>query len=79
MTSLKAEEIKNRLLEFGCLFAFEYKGTECNIDPFNPNDFHLMCGESETDVCSIDEVMSIPFFNGKCLTEIVDIISITDW
>lgn len=79
MTSSKAEQIKNRLLEFCCLMTFTYHGIECGIDPFNPNDFHINCGGEEQDVDSIEKVMESPFFEGACLNDIADEIEILDW
>lgn len=58
---------------------FEFHGLDCSIDPFNPADFHLACNDVETDVNSIDEVMTIPFFGGKCLNDISDEIEILEW
>ena len=79
MTSSKAKQIKERLQEYTGLFAFEYQGYSCDIDPFNPNLFHMFCDGDESDVHSIDDVMNTPFFKGKSLTEIADEIKITDW
>lgn len=79
MTSLKAEQIKNRLLEFCCLMVFEYHGIECSIDPFNSKDFHINCGGNEQDVDSIEKVMGSPIFDGACLNDVADKIEIIDW
>ncbi len=79
MTSSKAEQIKARLLEFCTLMSFNYRGLYCDIDPFNPHLFHVMCGDDERDVNSIEEVMEGPLFAGACLRDIADEIEIIDW
>ena len=75
MTSSVAIEIRNRLLEFCSIVCFSYQGIDCDIDPFNLNDFHLRCGNQECDVDSIEKVMTIPFFLGKSLAEIAEDIN----
>ena len=77
--SSNLKQIKDRLQECAALFAFEYKGYPCDVDPFNPNLFHVYCDGEETDVYSIEDVMNKPLFKGKSLAEIADEIRITDW
>ena len=79
MTSSKAEQIRNRLLEFCTLFSFEYKEKVWGIDPFNPTLFRLYCGEYSEDIKSIEKVMQCPVFDGECLNDIADSIEILDW
>lgn len=78
-TYSKAADVRKRLLEFSTLMSFYYNGVYCNIDPFSPTNFHLMCGDMETDMTSIDDVMNSPFFNGKSLAEIADIVDFDEW
>lgn len=78
MISYKANEIKARLQEYAALFAFEYQGYSCDIDPFNPNLFHVYCDGDETDIYSIDDVMQQPLFKGKSLSDIADEIYIIE-
>lgn len=75
----KAEQIRQRLLEFCCLMTFEYKGMDCSIDPFNPKLFHVNCNGYEQDIFSIDDVMNKPLFGGECLNDIAEYIKILDW
>ncbi len=79
MTSSKATEIRKRLLEFCGIMAFRYHGMDCDIDPFNPSFFHVACNGTETDVNSIDEVMSGQLFDGACLNDIAEEIDILEW
>ena len=79
MISSKAEQIKKRLLEFCSLMSFNYRGVYCDIDPFNPQLFHIVCGDEERDVGSIEEVMDSPLFVGACLKNIADEIEILEW
>lgn len=78
-TSFNAEDIKSRLLEFCTLFSFFYKGIYCNIDPFSPTEFSVMCGGEEWDVDNIEDVMNKPFFVGRSLNEIYPEITIDEW
>ena len=77
--SSKAGQIKVRLLEFCTLMSFTYRGVYCDIDPFNKHLFHIMCGDEEQDVHSIEEVMESPLFAGMCLQDIADEIEILEW
>ena len=77
--SSMAEKIRARLLEFCTLMSFEYRGLYCDIDPFDPHQFHIMCGDKEQDVHSIKEVMESPLFAGASLQDIADEIKILDW
>lgn len=79
MISDKSEQIKARLLEFTGLLAFQYHGLDCDIDPFDPEHFHITCNGVERDVHSIDDVMNGLFFDGHCLREIAGEIQITEW
>lgn len=80
---MNAAKIKNRLSEMSTLFAFVYQGKNGNIDPYyslnTGSTFHLYFDGKEDDVSTLDEVMSIPFFNGKSLEQISDSIIITEW
>lgn len=79
MTSSRADSIRARLMQFCALLAFDYRGIPCDVDPFNAGDFHMRCGDVEMDVDSIDQVMTLPFFQGRSLQEIADEIEITSW
>ncbi len=71
-----ATEIHNRLLEFATAFTFDYKNKHGGVDPFNDTEFDMWYGDTLITVCSIDEVMNTPIFDGKSLTDIVDEIDI---
>ena len=79
MAPSNADSIKARLTQFCTLLGFEYRGIPCDVDPFNPGDFHMRCGDVEMDVDSIDQVMNLPFFQGRSLRDIADEIEITSW
>lgn len=79
MISSKAEQIKARLLEFAGLMTFNYHGLDCDIDPFNPKLFHICCDGQEQDVYCIDDVMTLPLFDGACLNDIAKEIDVLDW
>lgn len=79
MISSKADEIKSRLLEFCTLFSFDYNGKTYGVDPFNLKLFRVYTGENGQDVDNIDDVMNLPFIEGKSLNELADKILIIDW
>jgi len=72
-----AVEIKNRINEFVTAFTFDYHGRHCGVDPYNEHEFAVWFG-NEVDIVahSIDEVMGLPVFDGKSLTDIVAEIDI---
>lgn len=73
------DDIRDRILECATLFAFEYDGHLCDVDPFNRNFFRLGCDGKQIEVHSIDEVFDTPYFSGKALKEIADEIEILEW
>ena len=77
------EEIRNRLYEMCSHFTFEYNGINCGVDPLcNPDKnikFDMWFGEEFYGAKTVDEVMSVPMFNGKCLNDIVTDIVIIDF
>ena len=70
--SSKAAKIRARLSEFCTLMSFEYRGLYCDIGHFDPHRFHIMCGDEEQDVHSIEEFMERPLFAGASLQDIAD-------
>lgn len=75
----RAKQIRDRLLEFCSLMTLRYKNIEFDIDPFNPEYFHISCNGKEWDVDSIDKVMDERFLKGRSLNEIAEVVEIIDW
>ncbi len=73
---MTADKIKNRINELASHFLFKYQGKECGVDPFSRSDFDMWCGEDYMKATSIDEVMEVPFFEGKALQDIANEIDI---
>lgn len=67
-----ANELKDRINSICTHILFDYNGKECGVDPFTHDHFDIWCGEDTMTAKSIDEVMQVPFFNGKALQDIVD-------
>lgn len=68
-----ADDIKARLDEMATHILFDYNGKECGIDPLEYNKrYDVWYGESDYTAKSVDEVMAVPLFDGKCLNEIAD-------
>lgn len=79
MISSKAEQLKELILGFAGIITFDYHGLECSIDPFNPKLFHINCNGVEEDIYSIDDLMTLPLFDGDCLNNIAGKIENLDW
>ena len=90
---MTTKKIKARLAEMATLFEFTYDGKDGNIDPcYSPvrrdvprgeygkgNEFLLFYNGEEQTVDSVEKAMTTPFIEGKCLNEMYDKITITDW
>ena len=62
------------------IFEFSYNEKDCSIDPYfdkklNRQVYHLYCDGQELIVFSVDEAMNTPFFDGKPLNEIAELIT----
>lgn len=79
MISSKAEQLKELILGFAGLITFEYHGFDCSIDPFNPKLFHINFNGMEQDIYSINDLMTLPLFDGACLNDIAEKIENLDW
>lgn len=69
---MTAEDIREHLGNLIGAITFEYNGKNCGIDPLSLNKFEMWYGDDETVAESVDEVMSIDFFDGNCLEEIIE-------
>ena len=70
---MKINDIKNSILESFSVFSFEYKGKIGGIDPISYSKFIMWYGEdNDTIAKNIDEAVTIPFFDGKSLTDLVN-------
>lgn len=74
-----SEQIKQRLSEMCSHLTFRYLGKDCGVDPINRNCFEMWCGDQNHTATSISEVIDIPFFSEKSISEICDQIEIIDW
>ena len=72
-------KIKNRLDEYCSILTFTYRGVDCDIDPFNPNKFHVRYGDTEMDYDSIEKVLYEPIYDGRSLSDIADKIQEIEW
>lgn len=69
---MTAEDIREHLGNLIGAITFEYNGKNCGIDPLSLNKFVMWYGDDEIVAESVDEVMSIDFFDGNCLEEIIE-------
>lgn len=76
---MKPDVIKKRISEICTLFGFVYHQKEGNVDPYSETEFLIFFDGNEKTVHSIDEVMNTPFFDGKTLSEISEVIEITEF
>ena len=54
---------------------FEYNGYSCGVDPLSLNRFEMWYGAQSMTAHSIDEVMTVKFFDGSSLEDILDDIT----
>ena len=73
-----ADQIKQRLSEVCCLLGFYYNGVNYCVEPYSKNEFELLSPDTSLTVDSVDKVMEVPFFAGKCLQDIVSDIEIIE-
>ena len=76
-------EIRARFDEFCNIFAFQYNGKNCYLDPVSRYDkwvYEVMRDEKSESISfdDLDAVLTAPLFFGKSLAEIADDITITD-
>lgn len=76
-------EIRDLIAVGNTLIGFDYKGRECHIDPYyiperKIYEYLLFFDGEEQVVNTLDEVMSIPFVDGRSLTEVAGELTLTD-
>ena len=71
---MTAKDLRDRIESLCTHVLFEYNEKECGVDPFNAKHFDVWCGDDFMEAHSIDEVMKTPFFDGKALEDIVDLL-----
>lgn len=74
--SMTAMQIKNCLAEHNGTFVFDYQNKRYGIEPYCDSELEIWHEDKSVIVYSLDEIMTIPFFDGKSLTEIADEIEI---
>ena len=73
---MTGEDIKKEILETFSAVTFKYHGKNCGVDPFSMKSFCLWFGDEDKYTNSIEETMTVKFFDGKSLNEIAQIIEI---
>lgn len=66
-----SKDIKGHLENLVGAITFEYNGYSCGIDPLSLNKFDMWCGDKSMTADSIEEVMTIKFFDGDALEDIL--------
>ena len=69
---MTAKELRDRIESLCTHILFDYNEKECGVDPFYTEHFDMWCGDVFMEAHSIDEVMQVPFFDGKALEDIAD-------
>ncbi len=57
---------------------FEYNGRSCGIDPLSDDDIDMWYGDRSEKFTSIEDAFDSPFFDGKTISQIFDIIDL-EW
>ncbi len=71
-------EIKNAIDSLVSFFGFVYNEKNCGVDPISHTQYEMWYGEETYTAKSIDDVLSVPLFEGKSINEIYNGIKITD-
>lgn len=75
--SKTASMIQECLEEMTSHILFDYNGKHCGVDPIRrERQYDMWYGEEVFSATSVDEVMSVKFFDGKSLNDISDEIEI---
>ena len=67
---MTVKDLRDRINSICTHVLFDDNGKECGVDPFNEKHFDMWCGDDFMEAHSIDEVMKVPFFEGKALEDI---------
>lgn len=67
---MTVKDLRDRINSICTHVLFDYNGKECGVDPFSEKHFDMWCGDDFMEAHSIDEVMKVPFFEGKALEDI---------
>lgn len=76
---MTSAQIKSCLSEHRGTFTFDYKNKRYGIEPYCDTELEIWHEDTAVTVQSLNEVMDIPFFDGKTLTDIADEIEIIEW
>lgn len=76
---MNIKEFKDYISSLVSHVLFEFNGKNCGVDPLSKDKFDIWYGEEMHTVGSVDEVMSIPIFNGQSLTQIFNMIKNIDY
>lgn len=69
---MKAIELKAVIASLAQDIDFEYRGKRGSICPFSHSDISLSYDGKEITIESVDAAMSVPFVDGKSLTEVCE-------
>lgn len=75
---MSIKDIRKRIESLCSHVTFDFGGKACGIDPLASDQFDMWCGEDTMTAKSIEEVMTVPFFDGRSLEEIADRIENID-
>lgn len=76
---MSLQKLRDRIDEICTHVLFDYNGKTCGVDPISQQHFDMWYGDAYAAASSIDEVFSLPLFDGKSLTQIYDSIQNLEW
>lgn len=71
---MSIDEIRDTLEELRTHIAFELDGVPCGVEPYSREEYEMWYGEAHMTARSVDEAMAAPFFGGKTLTQLAELI-----
>ena len=76
---MNIKEFENYINSLTSHFLFDFNNKKCGVDPLSKDEFDVWYGEELHTVKSVEEVMTIPIFDGSSLTQIFNKIKNVDY
>lgn len=74
--TMNAAELRERIDSLCTHILFDYNEKDCGVDPFSHSEYDMWYGDKLETFTSIDDVMKTPFFDGKSLEDIAELLDV---
>ena len=79
MTGVPLSQIRENVVDNWCDVNFMYGDKFCSIEIYTRDNYSLFYGDDEFSYSSFDELINDPVFDGKCFSEIVEIVDFYEY